>query len=95
MTACIVKMVKFLQIGASTSGPGRLSATGASGEASYGGTDRAQDIDMMAYFSSTGPALDGRIKPDVVAPGDMVSSSPKYECHARLCKTRIVCSGEA
>ncbi|MDR2684239.1 MAG: S8 family serine peptidase, partial [Prevotellaceae bacterium] len=29
----------------------------------------------LAYFSSRGPTLDGRIKPDVVAPGQMIVSS--------------------
>lgn len=30
----------------------------------------AQDI--IAYFSSIGPTLDGRVKPDVVAPGEYI-----------------------
>lgn len=30
------------------------------------------DIDTMAFFSSYGPTLDARIKPEVVAPGDQV-----------------------
>lgn len=30
------------------------------------------DIDTVAWFSSYGPASDGRIKPEVVAPGDQV-----------------------
>lgn len=29
----------------------------------------------MASFSSMGPTLDGRIKPDIVAPGDSITSS--------------------
>lgn len=29
-----------------------------------------KDIDTVSYFSSKGPTIDGRIKPDVVAPGD-------------------------
>ncbi|CAN0423346.1 unnamed protein product, partial [Ectocarpus sp. 12 AP-2014] len=33
------------------------------------------DIDTVTYFSSSGPTLDGRIKPEVVAPGDMVRSA--------------------
>ncbi|CAN0135192.1 unnamed protein product [Ectocarpus fasciculatus] len=49
-----------LAVGASTSGPGRI---------------RVQDIDAMAFFSSFGPTLDDRIKPEVVAPGDMVYSA--------------------
>lgn len=34
--------------------------------------DVGADIDTMAFFSSYGPTMDGRIKPDVVAPGDQV-----------------------
>lgn len=49
-----------LAVGASTSGNTRLSATGSS------------DIDTVAYFSSYGPSFDGRIKPELVAPGDAV-----------------------
>lgn len=30
------------------------------------------DIDAVAWLSSYGPTMDGRIKPEVVAPGDMV-----------------------
>ena len=33
------------------------------------------DVDALAYFSSRGPTLDGRIKPDIVAPGWWVTSS--------------------
>lgn len=60
-----------LAVGASTSGPGRLSWTGEDGKATNG-SNRVQDIDTVAYFSSFGPTLDGRIKPEVVAPGDLV-----------------------
>ena len=35
----------------------------------------ADDTSGMAAFSSRGPALDGRIKPDVVAPGTYVAST--------------------
>ncbi|CAM9451042.1 unnamed protein product, partial [Phaeothamnion confervicola] len=45
----------IITVGASTSSP----AT----------TDEAQNVDDIAYFSSQGPTSDGRIKPDVVAPG--------------------------
>ena len=33
------------------------------------------DIDAIAWFSSYGPTADGRIKPEVVAPGDQVRQS--------------------
>ncbi|MGO0061536.1 S8 family serine peptidase [Brevibacillus fluminis] len=37
--------------------------------------DRSADNpDDIAYFSSRGPTIDGRIKPDVVAPGSMILS---------------------
>lgn len=35
---------------------------------SAGSTDN--DVDTVSYFSSKGPTIDGRIKPDVLAPGD-------------------------
>src|SRR5439155_20049763 len=35
----------------------------------------ADGIDAMADFSSRGPCEDGRIKPDVVAPGTWISSA--------------------
>jgi hypothetical protein len=35
-------------------------------------TDR---FESLAYFSSIGPTLDGRIKPDVIAVGTTISSS--------------------
>lgn len=73
-----------LAVGASTSGPGRLTWTGQDGGATNG-KNRVQNIDAMAYFSSFGPSLDGRIKPEVVAPGDLVSASmmcrsPRCHC---------------
>jgi subtilisin family serine protease len=36
--------------------------------------DIADDPDTLAYFSSRGPTADGRIKPDIVAPGTRVVS---------------------
>lgn len=38
-------------------------------------TDLTTSIDTLAAFSSRGPTIDGRIKPDVVAPGDPVISA--------------------
>ncbi|NGQ96304.1 S8 family serine peptidase [Brevibacillus sp. SYP-B805] len=35
----------------------------------------SDDPDEVAYFSSRGPTLDGRIKPDVVAPGTFILST--------------------
>lgn len=39
------------------------------------GSSFSEDIDNMAYFSSMGPTFDGRIKPDVVAPGYSIYSA--------------------
>ena len=56
-----------LAVGATASGGARLSVTEMENWVSN------VTIDTVAYFSSFGPTLDGRIKPEVVAPGDMVS----------------------
>lgn len=62
----------ILAVGATVAGPGRLTFTGEDGELGDGITF-SQDIDTVAYFSSYGPTEDGRIKPEVMAPGDVVS----------------------
>lgn len=46
--------------------------TVAASESNHQGT---QDITAIAYFSSSGPAPDGRIKPDITAPGYFTFSS--------------------
>jgi hypothetical protein len=44
------------------------------GEASSGGsTGAADNLEQLPDFSSRGPAADGRIKPDITAPGDAVA----------------------
>lgn len=46
-------------------------------------TDRAADnIDGMAAFSSRGPVDDGRIKPDIVAPGTYIMSTKSSQAGA-------------
>jgi len=44
----------------------------------------ADDVDAIADFSSRGPTTDGRLKPDVVAPGHVVagarSANAAYDC---------------
>ncbi|CAN0481273.1 unnamed protein product, partial [Hapterophycus canaliculatus] len=52
-----------LAVGATSSGETRFN------------TDGVYDIDHVASFSSWGFTTDGRIKPEVVAPGDMVRTS--------------------
>lgn len=61
-----------LAVGATSTGETRLSTTGEDGEVADG-TNGSADIDTVAWFSSYGPTQDGRIKPEVVAPGDAVS----------------------
>ncbi|CAM9313629.1 unnamed protein product [Discosporangium mesarthrocarpum] len=44
--------------------------------AAQSGGSMTRDMDTVSYFSSKGPTPDGRIKPDIVAPGDpLVSAS--------------------
>lgn len=38
-------------------------------------TSDPADIDTIAYFSSYGPTMDARVKPEVVAPGDQVGQT--------------------
>ena len=39
--------------------------------------------DMVASFSSRGPTLDGRLKPDIVAPGEFVVTAAPGACNQR------------
>ncbi|CAM9635784.1 unnamed protein product [Ectocarpus sp. 4 AP-2014] len=64
-----------LAVGASTSGDTRVIST-------EGGTG----IDMVADFSSYGFTTDGRIKPEVVAPGDMVYSAASDGTDTHSCR---------
>ena len=38
---------------------------------------RAARFESLAYFSSIGPTSDGRLKPDIIAPGTTVSATPQ------------------
>ena len=60
-----------LAVGSTSSGTTRVTTTGTDGEQFDGFDDRA-NIDTVSYFSSYGPTQDNRIKPEVVAPGDLV-----------------------
>lgn len=42
---------------------------------SVNGNDGSDDIGTVSYFSSKGPTVDGRIKPDIVAPGESTYSA--------------------
>ena len=48
------------------------------GSTSTGAYD-SEDIGVVSNFSSLGPTLDGRIKPDLVAPGQMICSARAAE----------------
>lgn len=65
-----------LTVGATSSGEARFTTTSENGTAADG-TNGSADIDTVAYYSSYGPTQDGRIKPEIVAPADMVSVSTK------------------
>jgi len=47
--------------------------------ADYGVDFNASDVDNLHYFSSRGPREDGGFKPDVVAPGAAVSTTPMWQ----------------
>ncbi|CAM9668187.1 unnamed protein product, partial [Laminaria digitata] len=64
----------ILTVGASSSGETRVTLTAEDGTAADG-TNGFADIDTVAVFSSYGPTQDGRIKPEIVAPGDMIYSA--------------------
>lgn len=64
-----------LTVGATSSGETRLTATGADGKPIEDDNGFA-DINTMAVYSSYGPTEDGRIKPEIVAPGDEVMHAP-------------------
>ncbi|CAM9855742.1 unnamed protein product [Laminaria digitata] len=74
-----------LAVGATSSGETRLTRTGVDGEV-YDGTNGYADVDTVAYFSSYGPTQDGRIKPEVVAPGDAVYSARSDGDDAHSCR---------
>lgn len=61
-----------LTVGATSSGEARFTTTAEDGTAADG-TNGSADMDTVAYYSSYGPTQDGRIKPEIVAPADMVS----------------------
>lgn len=72
MCNAIVDMGKIMIVAAGNSGP-RQSTIGSPGAAEKVITVGASnDQDSVARFSSRGPTADGRIKPDVVAPGSRI-----------------------
>lgn len=60
-----------LAIGSTSSGTTRFTSTGSDGNV-LSGSSEWSDIDTVSFFSSYGPTQDNRIKPELVAPGDLV-----------------------
>jgi len=50
-------------------------------------TLHSKDVDNVAYYSSKGPAHDGRFKPDIVAPGDALLSASASGSSQSTCET--------
>ena len=72
MCNAIVDMGKIMVVAAGNSGP-RQSTIGSPGAAEKVITVGASnDQDSVARFSSRGPTADGRVKPDLVAPGSKI-----------------------
>ncbi|CAM9611967.1 unnamed protein product, partial [Hapterophycus canaliculatus] len=63
-----------LAVGSTSSGETRLTSTSLEGT-TYDSDEELGDINTISAFSSYGPTQDGRIKPEVVAPGDMIYSA--------------------
>ncbi|CAM9519334.1 unnamed protein product [Ectocarpus fasciculatus] len=63
-----------LTVGSTSSGVTRLSTTDLDGRI-YDSGDELSTIDVVSEFSGYGFTEDGRIKPEVVAPGDMIYSA--------------------
>ncbi|EYE87884.1 hypothetical protein Q428_10915 [Fervidicella metallireducens AeB] len=86
-----VKYGTLFTISNGNSGPG-LNSNGSPGDSNYAltvgaycpsfyvvGSKYKNAEDQQWIFSSNGPSDDGRIKPEVVAPGSMVSAAPMWE----------------
>lgn len=72
-----------LAVGSSSSGEMQFTSTNVDGgEVSPG--DTPAGIDTVSYFSSYGPSTDGRVKPEIVAPGDGVRG--REGCSYKLCR---------
>ncbi|CAM9548318.1 unnamed protein product, partial [Hapterophycus canaliculatus] len=70
-----------LAVGATVSGETRFSAT-----TNVFPETANVSMDTIASFSSYGPTLDGRVKPEVLAPGDMIYSAAGDGTDAHSCR---------
>jgi subtilisin family serine protease len=86
-----VKYGTVFTISAGNNGPG-INSNGSPGDSFYAVTvgaycpsfyvyDKSVENapNQMWYFSAAGPTDDGRIKPDIVAPGSMIASAPMWD----------------
>ncbi len=48
-------------------------------------TYQSTDIGYVAYYSSIGPTYDGRIKPDIIAPGSTIQSARSNANNGQSC----------
>lgn len=62
----------ILAVGATSGGASRKATTTVTGAGELPIASDPADMDTVAWFSSRGPTIDNRIKPEVVAPGDQV-----------------------
>ena len=68
-----------------------LSPSTAKSVLAVGATQRGSSADSLASFTSCGPAADGRIKPDVMAPGvSIVSANSDNNSGSNNCSTRTM-----
>lgn len=51
-------------------------------------------MDYVSWFSSKGPTFDGRVKPDIVAPGEQVLSAKSNEEHGLSCEVMEQAGGQ-
>lgn len=70
-TVCnaVVDLGKVVVVAAGNAGPGSATVGSPGAAAKVITVGASDDSDRMASFSSRGPTADGRVKPDVVAPG--------------------------
>lgn len=84
----------LLVFAAGNSGPGSgtvLSPSTAKSVVGVGATQRGSSAESLASFSSCGPTDDGRIKPDVTAPGvGIVSANNDVNATSNNCGTRTM-----
>ncbi|MFL6200957.1 MAG: S8 family serine peptidase, partial [Thermoanaerobaculia bacterium] len=82
----------FFAAGNEGQAPGRVvSPSTAKNGVSVGATQRGSAAGEIAFFSSCGPTADGRIKPDIMAPGlDILSANNDFNIDSNNCDTRTM-----